>query len=108
MTGQASGGQTLTPNPNVEALAGIYGDQWGANGGDATPIGGGVSGQTGWDERVAPAQGRALTAANYEQSPIPVTAKGAPTQSVLTQQANAALGGLTLDDTLAAGGSNQG
>jgi hypothetical protein len=49
-----------------------------------------------------------LTAANYEQSPIPVTNKGAPTQSVLTQQANAALAGTSLDDALAAGGSNQG
>lgn len=108
MTGQASGGQKLTPNPNVEALSGIYGDQWGANGGGATPIGGGVTGQTGWDERVAPAQGRGQTAGNYEQSPIPVTAKGAPTQSILTLQADAALVGTALDDGLAAGGSNQG
>lgn len=108
MTGHASGGQSLTPNPNVEALAGIYGDQWGANGGGSTPIGGGVTGQAGWDERVAPAQGRGQTAGNYQQSPIPVTAIGAPTQSVLTQQANAALVGTALDDGLAAGGSNQG
>lgn len=108
MTGQASGGQKLTPNPNVEALSGIYGDQWGANGGGATPIGGGVSGQTGWDERVAPAQSRAQTAENYQQSPIPLTNRGAPTQSVLTKQANAALSTTSLDDALAAGGSNQG
>jgi hypothetical protein len=108
MTGQATGGQTLTPNWNVEAPSGIYGDQWGAYGGGATPIGGGTTGQTGWDERVAPAQGKAMTAANYEQSPIPVTAKGAPTQSVLTQQARAALTTTSLDDALTAGGSNQG
>lgn len=38
MTGQVSGGQKLTPNRNVEAPAGIYGDQWGANGGGATPV----------------------------------------------------------------------
>lgn len=108
MTGQASGGQQLTPNPNVEAISGIYGDQWGANGGDSTPIGGGVTGQSGWDERVAPAQGRAMTAANYEQSPIPTTALGAPTQSVLTQQARSALSALARDDSLLANGSNQG
>jgi hypothetical protein len=108
VTGQASGGQKLTPNPNVNAPSGVYGDWWGANGGGATPIGGGVSGQTGWDERVAPAQARAMTAENYEQSPIPETAAGAPTQSVLTQQSIAALSGASLDDALAAGGSNQG
>jgi hypothetical protein len=108
MTGQASGGQILTPNPNVVAVAGRGGDKWGANGGGITPIGGGASGQTGWDERVAPAQVRGQTAENYEQSPIPVTVKGAPTQSVLTQQSNAALGGLSKDSALAAGGSNQG
>lgn len=108
MAGSASGGQTLTPNPNVSAPAGFGGDLWGANGGGITPIGNGVTGPTGWDERVAPAQGRALTAANYELSPIPVTNQGAPTQSVLTQQANAALTGGSFDDALAAGGSNQG
>jgi hypothetical protein len=108
VTGQASGGQTLTSNPNVSAPAGNGGDIWGANGGAVTPIGGGVTGQTGWDERVAPAQGRGLTAENYEQSPIPVTVKGAPTQSVLTQQANAALAGSSKDSALVAGGSNQG
>lgn len=108
MTGQASGGQTLTPNPNVEAPSGIYGDMWGANGGAATPIGGGVSGQTGWDERVAPAQGRGQTAGNYQQSPIPVTNQGAPTQSVGTQQSVAVILGSSLDDALTGGGSNQG
>jgi hypothetical protein len=108
MTGQASGGQTLTPNPNVEAPSGIYGDMWGANGGGATPIGGGVTGDTGWDERVAPAQGRGQTAANYEQNPIPVTSIGAPTQSVLTQQALGVIATTALDDGLAANGSNQG
>lgn len=108
MAGQASGGQSLTPNLNVVAPAGIGGDLWGANGGGITPVGGGVTGQTGWDERVAPAQSNAATAANYEQSPIPVTVKGAPTQSVLTKQANAALAGTSFDDALAAGGSNQG
>jgi hypothetical protein len=34
----ANGGQTLTPNPDVYAPAGMGGDVWGANGGGATPI----------------------------------------------------------------------
>jgi hypothetical protein len=108
VTGQASGGQTLTPNPNVNAPAGLGGDLWGANGGGITAIGNGVTGQTGWDERVAPAQNRGLTAGNYEVSPIPVNAKGAPTQSVKTQESNGALSELSLDDALPSGGSNQG
>lgn len=108
MTGQASGGQQLTPNPNVTAPAGQGGSLWGANGGGITPIGGGVTGTNGWDERVAPAQGRGQTAGNYEQGPIPITATGAPTQSVLTQQANTAIPGSSFDDVLAPGGSNQG
>jgi len=31
------GGQTLTPNPNVNAPAGNGGDRWGANGGGIAP-----------------------------------------------------------------------
>ena len=108
MTGQASPGVTLTPNKNVVAPAGVGGDLWGANGGAITPVGGGVTGQTGWDERVAPAQSNGQTAANYELSPIPIKAKGAPTQSVLTQRSAAQLAGTALDSALAAGGSNQG
>jgi hypothetical protein len=108
VAGQASGGQTLTPNRNVNAPAGFGGDKWGANGGGITPVGNGVTGPTGWDERVKAAQSNGATAANYEQSPIPITVKGAPTQSVLTQQSNAALAGTSFDDALAAGGSNQG
>jgi len=33
----ANGGQTLTPNPDVLAVAGMGGDVWGAYGGGATP-----------------------------------------------------------------------
>lgn len=108
MTGQASGGQKLTPNPNVTATAGQGGNKWGANGGGIGPIGGGVAGQTGWDERVAPAQSRAQTAENYQLSPIPVSNKGAPMLTALTQQGTAALAGTSVDGNLAAGGSNQG
>lgn len=108
MAGQASGGQTLTPNRNVTAVAGWGGDKWGAYGGGITPIGGGVTGVTGWDERVVATASNGQTADNYEQSPIPVNAKGAPTQSVLTKQANATLSGTSFDDALTSGGSNQG
>ena len=34
----ANGGQTLTPNVDVLAVAGMGGDVWGANGGGAVPI----------------------------------------------------------------------
>jgi hypothetical protein len=34
----ANGGQTLTPNQDVLAVAGMGGDVWGANGGGAVPI----------------------------------------------------------------------
>lgn len=46
MAGQASGGQSLTPNRNVNAPAGIGGDLWGANGGGIAPVGGGVNAVT--------------------------------------------------------------
>lgn len=34
----ANGGQTLTPNVDVLAVAGTGGDVWGANGGGAVPV----------------------------------------------------------------------
>jgi hypothetical protein len=34
----ANGGQTLTPNKDVRAVAGVGGDVWGANGGGVTPV----------------------------------------------------------------------
>lgn len=73
MAGQASGGQQLTPNRNVFAPAGIssgagigFGDRWGANGGGITPVGGGVTGQTGYDKSVAVTLSDGETATNYE------------------------------------------
>jgi hypothetical protein len=39
VAGQASGGQTLTPNRNVSAPAGFGGDKWGAFGGGIAPVG---------------------------------------------------------------------
>jgi hypothetical protein len=108
VAGQASGGQKLTPNPNVSALAGNGGDIWGANGGSATPIGNGVTGVKGWDERIAATISDGQTAANLEVQPIPVKAKGAPTQSVQSQTSNGSLSQQSFDDALPAGGSNAG
>jgi hypothetical protein len=68
MAGIATGGQTLTPNPNVNAPAGYGGDLWGANGGGITPIGNGVTGIDGWDERVAATFSDGQTQANIQQS----------------------------------------
>lgn len=106
--GQASGGQSLTPNNNVNAPAGIGGDRWGANGGGITPIGGGISGQGGWDERIAIASGDGQLAANYETSPIPLTVKGAPTLTVMEQQSNTTVLGSAPADSLPGGGANKG
>lgn len=108
MAGQASGGQTLTLNPNVTAVAGLGGDLWGANGGGITPVGGGVTGQTGWDERVAATVSDGQTAANYQVNPIPQNNKGAPMQPVQQQTSNGALSRGSFDDALPSGGSNQG
>lgn len=108
MAGQASGGQTLTPNPNVYAPGGIGGDRWGANGGGITPIGNGVTGPSGWDERVAATASDGQTAENLELNPIPLTARGAPTQSVKSQSSNGSLSQQSLDDALPGGGSNTG
>lgn len=108
MAGQASG-QTLTPTFDTSnSPAGVGGSLWGAHGGGVTPVGGGVGGQLGYSRPVAITVSQGATAANYEQSPIPVSANGAPTQSVLTQESNAVLSGQSADSALAAGGSNQG
>lgn len=108
MAGQASGGQTLTPNRNVNAPAGMGGDLWGAYGGGITPVGGGVSGIDGYDKPVAVTLSDGESANNYEVSPIPVSGKGAPTQSLKSQQSSAQLSGQVFDDSLASGGSNAG
>jgi hypothetical protein len=103
-----AGGQQLTPNPNVTAVAGMGGDKWGANGGGINPIGGGVTGVQGWDERLKVTTSDGQRTTTYEVNPIPVIAKGAPTQSVLSQVSNSALSELSFDDTLPGGGSHAG
>lgn len=97
-----NGGQTLTPNPNVYAAAGNGGDVWGANGGGATPIGGGATDQTGFVYPVAVAIGDAQLAANY-LSDMPDT-----TRSVLEQESDTLLSALALVTSLNSGGSNAG
>jgi hypothetical protein len=103
MAGTISPGQTLTPNPNVLAVAGMGGDVWGANGGGAVAIGGGVTGQTGYGKPVAATLSDGETATTYMQS-----TQTANFPSVKGQESNAAVSGQTLDSTLASGGNNAG
>jgi hypothetical protein len=95
------GGQMLTPNGNVNAPAGIGGNLWGANGGGITPIGNGVSGQTGWNAPVAQTLSDGETATNYIVSPV-------PNSSAKQQESIAALLGLTADSSLQNGNSSMG
>jgi hypothetical protein len=88
---------------NIAApTAGFGGDVWGAYGGGATPIGNGVTGVTGWDERVAATVSDGQTSANYEVKAPP------PNQCVLSQESLGALPASAFDDALPSGGSNQG
>ena len=103
MAGQVSGGQKLTPNPNVFALVQMGGDTWGANGGGAVAVGGGATGQTGYVKPVAITPSDCETATNY----IPSVLR-AQIPTVLGQENNAILSGQTLDSSLASGGSNAG
>jgi hypothetical protein len=89
VAGQASGGQTLTPNPNVNAPAGYGGDTWGANGGGITPYTG--------SDTITGTQSRAATATNLQT----------PKFSLGEQVNRDALSAATLDSSIT-GGSNQG
>ena len=102
MSGSASGGQKLTPNPNVFALVQMGGDTWGANGGGAVAIGGGATDQTGYLKPLAITPSDCETAENYiEPAQIPRTA------SLLSRLSNGFNLG-TVTDTLAPGGTNAG
>lgn len=90
-------GPPVTPTPNVTAPSGIYGDQWGANGGGAEPIGGGIIGQTGWSDSVK------VTISDGQRSEAYII--GTPNQSVSSQMSDTALDGHTPDYTLPTGGS---
>jgi hypothetical protein len=99
VTGQASGGQKLTQNPNVTATAGFGGDRWGANGGGIAPVGGGATDQTGYVKSVAAQVSDGELAANLQI--------GTPNLNVKGQESRAALSGQTNPNTLTPG-SNQG
>jgi hypothetical protein len=95
MAGQASGGQQLTPNPNVNAPAGIGGDLWGANGGGITPIGGGINGVTNVKQTLS--NGQRETNSNY--IPGSTTLAGLSNGAVQCQTADGGPAGpMTADD----------
>lgn len=100
MTGSVSGGQKLTPNPNINAPAGRGDGRWGANGGGITPIGGGTSGQTGWDTPEGEALSRGITATTYQFDKNK--------RSVEQGLSNTALKTSTADSSLPSGNSNSG
>ena len=103
MAGSVSPGQKLTPNPNVFAPATMFGDKWGANGGDQVAIGGGATDQTGYVKPIAITPSDCETATNY----IPSTLN-ALTRTVVGQESAALLSNQTQDSALASGGSNAG
>lgn len=90
MTGQASGGQALTPNLDINAPAGTQGDLWGKYGGGIVPVG---------NKPVAVTVSDGETAANYAVTPA---------ASVISQESTGALNKLTLDSSLPAGAGNFG
>lgn len=92
MAGSASGGQSLTPNTNVTAVAGALGEKWGAFGGGIDPIG--------TAKPVAATVSDGETAANYGINTVPV--------SVLGAENTGALSGQALDTALASGGTSLG
>lgn len=102
MSGQASGGQKLTPNPNVFAPVIQGGSIWGANGGGAVAIGGGAVDQTGFIKPVASTLTDGETAMNY----IPSTLK-TNIGSVIGQESVGSISAAARD-TLTSGGSNAG
>jgi len=102
MAGKASGGQTLTPNPNVLAVGGNGGDVWGVNGGGAIAIGGGATDQTGYVKPIAATPSDCETPANF--IPFPTSRQF----TVLGQQNNASLSGQVLDSQLGGGTTNAG
>jgi hypothetical protein len=96
----ATGGQTLSPNRNVNAPAGFGGDIWGANGGGVTPY------------VITPATDKSVLVA-LSDCELPANALlnlGAlnDSESVASGLSNAALLGQTLNSTLPTGGSNAG
>ena len=96
MAGTVLGGQTLTPNPNVTASAGMGGDRWGANGGGITPIGNGVGGQTGWNSPVAQTLSDGETATTYITTPLPNASANVAIMCVSDESGSSAGGGASI------------
>lgn len=92
MAGSASGGQVLTPNTNVSAPAGRFGELWGKFGGGIAAIG--------TSKPVAATVSDGETAANYGVDAVPNSVIGAESRGALDRQ--------TADTALAAGGNNLG
>jgi hypothetical protein len=100
-------GQNLSANPNVFAPAVMYGDKWGANGGDQVAIGGGATDQTGYLKPVAITPASCETATNFLDS--------APNSTTNRPLADSRLGRLNKDallgqtaDPLSSVGNNAG
>jgi hypothetical protein len=101
------GGQKLGPrgqpgqlNPNVTASAGNGGDIWGANGGGVTPVGGGVTGQTGYDRPIMVTMSDAERRTTYQITPN--------NPSLVQQVSTTAIPTTTLDSSLPPGGGSSG
>lgn len=105
MSGVASGGNKLSPNRNVTAVAGNGGDKWGANGGGITPIGGGVAGQTGWDTPEDNALSTGQTQTNYL---LAGTTPTNTTRSILSDSSRGAYSLQNADSALPVGRSTAG
>jgi hypothetical protein len=99
--GQASGGQTLTPNWNVNAPAGRGGDVWGAFGGGVTPING--------CPPVLALASRCQAPTNFELTGTQTGRTINPNQRTIGGElSTGVLSTLTTDDALPEGGSNAG
>jgi len=103
---QSPVGQNLSPNPNVYAPATMYGDKWGANGGDQNPVGGGATDQTGYLKPMAITPSSCESATNYLDPGI-VTANVPLLDSRLGLLNKGALSGQT-QEPLTSTGNNAG
>jgi hypothetical protein len=101
-------GQNLSANPNVFAPATMYGDKWGANGGDQVAIGGGATDQTGYVKSVVITPSSCESAANYVDAGVGTTNAPAPDASRLGRMNNDALPGQTQDPVGPSVGNNAG
>jgi len=100
-------GQNLSANPNVFAPATMYGDKWGANGGDQVAVGGGATDQTGYLKPAVITPSSCETASNFLDS-APLGTVNRPTPGTRLGQMNSdALSGQT-QEPLSSTGNNAG